>query len=134
MHKHEFVTTINLKHSSSKALERILNFFYTSQITINLKSIDALLTCAHELGVKKIRELCENCVACFDYKKHVFEIIEISLKHNLKRAYFESLSFISKHIDKLIMQPEFLFISYHLKKKPQQENQNEQNETKNRCV
>ncbi len=103
-----------MKESKPRALQQVLRFLYSKEeIRFNIKTIDSILTCVKELGLSRLQETCEKSLYQFE-KKYVFELIEITSKHDLKQLYAEAFLYICLHFQDCIKFPSFLNASYRL--------------------
>ncbi|CAF4249308.1 unnamed protein product [Rotaria socialis] len=110
-HKNDFVTRVHLHHSTHKSLQLILNYLYTNDIVLTIYSIDDILTCAKELDIRKLADLCITYLSRIN-KRTIFQILDIACKHNLSEVYRLAHKYLIQSIDECIQTKEFIDIAY----------------------
>ncbi|CAF3974051.1 unnamed protein product, partial [Rotaria magnacalcarata] len=110
-HKNDFVTRVHLHHSTHKSLQLILNYLYTNNIILTIYSIDDILTCAKELDIRKLADLCIAYLSRIN-KRTIFRILDIACKHNLSEVYRLAHKYLIQSIDECIQTKEFIDIAY----------------------
>jgi hypothetical protein len=113
LNRYDFVTRVHLALSTGTALQQVLNFLYTNQISLDIRNIGSILACADELGVDQLIKHCELSFSKFD-KKYLFKIIEIARKHNLSTPYFDAYKHMCTNFDDCVQLHGFLGAPYWL--------------------
>lgn len=79
-------------------------------MSVNLKTIEEIITCAQELDLQKLIQMCETCLLNLD-KKYVLQVLQISRKRKLRTAYFRSFWYVCSNFDECIKQNFFIKLS-----------------------
>ena len=86
---------------------RVTFFACTGELTLTFRNVNDVLTCAKELDVAKIFEICEEFLSTFE-KRHVFRVLELARRYNMKKAFYQSHHYLSKNFNQCINMKTFL--------------------------
>jgi kelch-like protein 2/3 len=107
----DFVTRTHLRHTNHRGLQLVLTFLYTGEMTLTFRNITDILQCAKELDLGKVFDVCEQFLSTFD-KRHVFRVLELSRRFGMKKAFFQSHSYLSTNFNQCITMKHFLQLPY----------------------
>lgn len=104
------MTRVTLTESSPIAVTHILQYIYTSDISLDTKSIQEILVCSQELELTKLIELCEDFLINLN-NDYIFQVLEISKVRKLNKVYNHALRYVCDNLNDLVRLRFFLKIS-----------------------
>jgi hypothetical protein len=105
------VTEINVSNTSAQAVQDILKFIYTSELSINIRNVDPLLGCAIQLGISSVISRCQqfllNCNT-----DNVLAFMFIAEKHQLSGTLQHTLRYACNHFSSITKSSVFLHCTF----------------------
>jgi hypothetical protein len=83
------------------AIEKILNYIYTEELSLNISSIEAIIVCAQELCLEKLIKICEKCLISFE-KKKILQVMQISRRRRLNTSFYYAYWYVCNNFDECI--------------------------------
>lgn len=98
---------VQIKDVKYDILQELFRFIYTGKINEAKESMGELLSAAEKYSVDGLKELCENSL-CNDLAIYnVIDSYNLAVMNNAEKLRVASLSFMSLHLEILILKPEF---------------------------
>lgn len=96
-----------IENYSYETVKYFLKFLYTDACDINAGNVIELIEMAKEYLVESLEKQCQDII---QLHFHPFQLLQLSVKHNLIELKKSSITQISADIQKLLSHPEFLEI------------------------
>lgn len=101
---------ICLFNTSKEAVKEVIRFFYTSELRVSCRNVEAILCCAKQLGIFGVTDICMKFLMDCN-PEHALYCIPIAKKYNFTDALVKLQKTFSENFYNVIRSDNFLRIS-----------------------
>lgn len=106
------ISEVIVPNASPDAVEILINYIYTNELTLTAENIESVIICARQLGIKRVLEFCQDFLNSFN-KDSVLYLLPIAQRQGFAEIAERMSGFMNKSSLTLMQSTGFLECGMH---------------------